>query len=48
MMEKHRLQDFDKRVKSKIFGPKIDKIRGKWIKLHKEEMCYVYAHQILL
>jgi hypothetical protein len=38
----------DKRVKRKIFGSRMDEVIGKWIKLHKEEMYYVYHHQRVL
>ena len=38
MKEERRLRGFEKRVLRKIFGPKRDKVTGKWRKLHKEEL----------
>ena len=38
MNEERRLRGFEKRVLGKIFGPKRDKVTGKWRKLHKEEL----------
>jgi hypothetical protein len=32
--EEHRLRVFENRVLRRIFGPKTDKITGKWRKLH--------------
>jgi len=34
MREEYRLKVFDNRVLRRIFGPKRDKITGKWRKLH--------------
>jgi len=31
----HSPKALDKRVKRKIFGPKMDEVIGKWVKLHK-------------
>jgi hypothetical protein len=36
----------DKRVKRKIFGPRMDDVIGKCVELHKEELYYVYLHQV--
>jgi hypothetical protein len=39
-----RLRVFENRVLSSIFGPKRDEIRGKWRKLHNEELNDLYSH----
>jgi uncharacterized membrane protein len=38
LREEHRLRVFEKRVLRKIFGPKRDKVKGDWRKLHNEEL----------
>jgi hypothetical protein len=35
-------------VLRRILGPKRDEVRGKWRKLHNEELMVYTAHQILL
>jgi hypothetical protein len=37
----------ENRVGRKIFGPKMDEIRGEWRRLHKEELYDCAPHQIL-
>jgi len=34
----HKLRVFDKRVLSKIFGPKRDEATGQWRRLHNEDL----------
>jgi hypothetical protein len=34
---------FEKRVLRRIFGPKKDDITREWIKLHSEELNYLYS-----
>jgi hypothetical protein len=34
---------FENRVLRRIFGPKRDEKRGKWRRLHKEELYVLYA-----
>jgi hypothetical protein len=34
---------FENRVLRRIFGPKVDKVRGEWRKLHNEERHYLYS-----
>jgi hypothetical protein len=34
---------FENRVLRRIFGPKRDKVIGKWIKLHNEELHNMYS-----
>jgi hypothetical protein len=41
--EEHRLRGFENRVLWRIFGPKRDKVTGKWRKLHNEELCDLYS-----
>jgi hypothetical protein len=41
--DKHRLRVFENRVLRKIFGPKRDKLRGEWIKLHHEQLNDLYS-----
>jgi hypothetical protein len=48
VMGKHSPKMLDKTVKRTIFGPRMDEVIRKWIKLHKKEMYYVYPCQILL
>jgi hypothetical protein len=34
---------FENRVLRRIFGPKVDKVRREWRKLHNEERHYLYS-----
>jgi hypothetical protein len=34
---------FENRVLKRIFGPKRDKVTGKWRKLHNEELKHLYS-----
>jgi hypothetical protein len=38
LREERRLRVFEKRVLSRIFGPKRDEVTGEWRKLHNEEL----------
>jgi hypothetical protein len=38
LREEHRLRVFKNRVLRKIFGPKRDKVKAEWRKLHNEEL----------
>jgi hypothetical protein len=38
LREERRLKVFENRVLRRIFGPRRDKITGKWRKLHNEEI----------
>jgi hypothetical protein len=42
LREEHRLRVFEIRVLRRIFGPKRDKVRGDWTKLHNEELQNLY------
>ena len=33
-----RLRVFENRVLRRVFGPKMDEVRGEWRKLHNEEL----------
>jgi hypothetical protein len=41
--EEHKLRVFEKRVLSRIFGPKRDGVTGGWRKLHNEELHNLYS-----
>ena len=43
LREEGRLRVFEKRVLGRIFEPKRDKVTGKWIKQHNEELNGLYA-----
>jgi hypothetical protein len=43
LREKLGLRVFENRVLRKIFGPKMDKVTGKWRKLHNEELHDLYS-----
>ena len=42
LREERSLKVFENRVLRRIFGSKRDVITGKWRKLHKEELKYLY------
>jgi hypothetical protein len=42
-MEQHILKVFENRVLRRIFGPKRDKMKGEWRKLHSEELHNLYS-----
>ena len=43
----HRLRVFEKRVLRGMFGNKRDEVRGKWRKLHNDNLVICTSHQIL-
>jgi hypothetical protein len=43
LREEHRLRVFENRLLREIFGPKMDKVTGKWRKLHNEELRDLYS-----
>ena len=43
LREERRLSVFENRVLSRIFGPKRDKVKGEWKKLHNEELNDLYS-----
>jgi hypothetical protein len=43
LREEHRQWVFENRVLRRIFGPKRDKVTGRWRKLHNEELCDLYS-----
>jgi hypothetical protein len=38
-----RLRVFEYRVLRRIFGPRTNKVSGKWRKLHNDEFNYLYS-----
>jgi hypothetical protein len=42
LREEHRLRVFYNRVLRKIFGPKWNKVRGEWRRLHNKELNDLY------
>jgi hypothetical protein len=43
LREERRLRVFENRVLRRVFGPKRDKVMGKWRKLHNEELNDLYS-----
>jgi hypothetical protein len=41
--DEHRLRMFENRLLRRIFGPKMDKVKGEWRKLHHEELNELYS-----
>jgi hypothetical protein len=39
---------FENRVLRRIFGPKMDEVKGEWRKLHIEELHYLYSSPIIV
>jgi hypothetical protein len=42
LREECRLRVFENRVLRRIFGPKRDKVRGEWRRLHNKELYALY------
>ena len=43
MREERRLRAFENRVLRRIIEPRMDELKGEWIKLHKEEFNDLYS-----
>jgi hypothetical protein len=43
LREERRLRVFENRVLRKVFGPKVDEVKGELIKLHNEELNDLYS-----
>jgi hypothetical protein len=43
LREEHRLRVFENRVLRRIFGPKVDEVKGEWRKLHNEGLRDLYS-----
>jgi hypothetical protein len=43
LTEERRLRVFENRVLRRIFGPKRDKVTGKWRRLHNKELYALYS-----
>ena len=41
--EERTLRVFENRVLRRVFGPKRDKVKGEWRKLHNEELSDLYS-----
>ena len=46
-LREHMLMVFKDRVLRKILGPKKQKVRGKWRRLHSEELHDLYLYQLI-
>ena len=46
MREERRLRVFENRVLRRVLGPKRDEVKGKWRKLHNEELNDLYCSNI--
>jgi hypothetical protein len=47
LREECRLRVFENRFLRRVFGPKRDKVKGEWRKLHNEELNDIIPHSIL-
>ena len=47
MREEHRLRVFEIRMLREIFWPKREEVIEDWKKLHNEEFCNLYSHNII-
>ena len=43
LRDERRLRLFENRVLRRVFGPKRDEVKGKWRKLHNEELSDLYS-----
>ena len=43
LREERRLRAFENRVLRRIIEPRMDELKGEWIKLHKEEFNDLYS-----
>jgi len=43
LRKERRLRVFENRVLRRVFGPKREEVRGKWRKLHNEELRDLYS-----
>jgi hypothetical protein len=41
--EGHRLRVFENRVLRRIFGPRMDEVKGGWKKLHNDKLHNLYS-----
>jgi hypothetical protein len=48
LREERRLRVFENRALRRIFGPKWDKVRGEWRKLHNEELHELYSSSTIV
>jgi len=45
--EERELRVIENMALRRTFGPKREEVKGEWRKLHNEEYCDLYTHQIL-
>jgi hypothetical protein len=43
LKEEHGLTVYENRMQRKMHGSKRDEVTGKWVTLHDDELCGVYA-----
>jgi hypothetical protein len=43
LREEHRLRVFEKSALKRAFGPKRDKVTGRWRKMRNEMFCHLYS-----
>jgi hypothetical protein len=48
LREEQTMMAFESRVLSKIFGPMTDEVKGRWRKLHNEELRDLYSLPITI
>jgi hypothetical protein len=48
LREDHRLRVFENRVLRRLFGPKRDKVKGEWRKLHNGEVHNLYSSRDII
>jgi hypothetical protein len=48
LREEHSLRVFENRVLRRIFGPKRDRVKGVWRKLHNEEFHDLYSRPSII
>jgi hypothetical protein len=48
LREEHRLWVFENKVLKRIFGPKRDEVKGRWRKLHNEEIRDLYSSSSII
>jgi hypothetical protein len=47
LRDERRLRVFENRMLRRIFGPKMDEVKGEWRKLHNEVLSDLYSYQVL-
>jgi hypothetical protein len=47
LREECRLRVFENRAMKRVFGPKMEEVRGVWRKIHNEELHNLYASTVI-